>query len=132
MANKTNFAKRVTEARAAAKFAKIIKTDALGRPINVIVPGHEAKNYTVIVRRHDNRVYATECLLNTGVTGYIPCPGNSNGHICYHSFAAIIAIAGDAHKSISLHSTEKNAAKKGRPITLTNKVGSDKVWFTVK
>lgn len=82
-----------TKDLAASQFAKVLTRDAHDHVKSVIVPGSEAKQYLVILRREG--VLSAECLLRTGA-GDIPCQGNSRT-LCYHARAALRVAAG-AHR----------------------------------
>jgi len=98
---------RVAKAKAAAKFAAIVTRDRDNKPATLVVPGTSGKRYQQILRR-SKRVITSECRLETG-SGYVNCKGNSNGHVCYHSIAATIAVAQDAGCSVSFCSSEQDA-----------------------
>lgn len=104
---------RVEEARAAARFALIQKRDAQGRPSVVLVPGHQAARYQVILRRKGNHgeLLTAECRKEAGAVGYIPCQGNSNGTVCYHTMAAVIAAAGDSGYAVKFSDGPEAAIK---------------------
>jgi len=74
-------------ARSAAEFVCIMQRDPLQRPTVILVPGHDAKRYRVILRWNKTSVSA-ECAIDAGL-GFIPCP--SGDKMCYHRRAALIA-----------------------------------------
>lgn len=93
MCSKKGLAYRVENTKASARFAKIVSRSNT-RAV-VLVPGHEGKQYKVILRKynvHGESVTSAECLLTTGV-GDSLCKGNKTVKgICYHSMAAIEAV----------------------------------------
>ena len=108
MLSKKNFPNRVNEARALAKFAKIVRDT--GKAFEVILPGHEAKEYRVILKwakTGKDYVMTAECGLNTS-RGHINCKGNSM-NVCYHVMAAVIAVA-NSHKAKVSFATDENDA----------------------
>ena len=134
MAAHKNFKTRVGEARAAAKFVRIMSRNSKGQATSVSVPGHQGKTYLVIIRRFSGKI-STECLLETGF-GTKPCPGTNS--VCYHSMAAIMAVAKDAGVKIFSFHIELYGAKKlhninrGMLIELFNRIGTDKIWVVAK
>lgn len=52
------------------------------------VPGSDGKRYLVTRRKGELRY---RCELDCGGNGYSDCPGNSNSHVCYHVFQALVA-----------------------------------------
>ena len=108
--SKANFPNRIAEARALAKFAKIQRDT--GKVFDVILPGHEAKKYRVILkwkRTGKDYILQSECNLETGI-GLKPCKGNQF-NVCYHVLAAIIAVA-KAHGSEVAFATNEADAKR--------------------
>ena len=104
-----NFPNRVKEARALAKFAKIVKDN--GKVFEVLLPGHEAKNYRVILKwlktTGGEYILQSECHLHCGF-GWRDCRGNSY-NVCYHSLAAVVAIAEAHDANVAFALTEKDA-----------------------
>ena len=120
---------RTTKARAAARFGKVLSRDKDGRARTVLVPGSSGKQYQVILRRAGG--LSTECRLDTG-HGHLACKGNSNGHVCYHSIAAVALATGDAGLSARFCGTEA-AAKRltrlgGSVVSLNSRQGTGRLW----
>ena len=90
------------KARAIAPFAKIMGKN------EVYVPGKNAKTYSVIVKRQNGNIL-TECRLVT-INGTISCKGNSSS-VCYHSLAAIIALAQANSYKVMLCKNKTSASK---------------------
>ena len=88
--------------------AHVTSRDYVGMVKTVIVPGSEAKQYNVILRRGLGYI-AAECQLLTG-GGAIPCEGGRET-LCRHSIAAIIVAALDKGKVVSFAKDEKAANK---------------------
>ena len=131
MVNKRNFPKRVEEARALAKFAKINRD--IGSVFEVFLPGHEAKNYRVILkwlRTGKDYIMQAECGLDTS-RGHIPCKGNSNS-VCYHSLASVIAVANAHGAEVSFAATEADAMRlvnlNTRANRLFSKQSMERIW----
>lgn len=102
---KTNFDNQKTDATAAARFSKIESDN--GKTAVVIVPGHDAKQYRVILRR-DGGVMTAECLLQTSI-GDKPCP--SGERLCYHSIAAMIVVARAGKVALSFTKSAESARR---------------------
>ncbi len=97
-----------SEARAAAKFAAVLQRDKQGRVRSVIVPGHEGKQYQVIIRREFSTGISVECLLSTNAGHVAQCAGNSHS-ICYHALAALIKAVGDRRILFSVNNAKRVA-----------------------
>jgi hypothetical protein len=98
---------RKVKREVAADFAAVLHKDDKGRPTSVLVPGSQAKQYKVILRRQAHiHTIECECLLCTGKTGEVPCQGNSHS-LCYHSQAAVNLAAQTG--SVSWCKTEHDA-----------------------
>ena len=124
---------RTTRARAAARFGKVTSRDRDGRVKVVLLPGTNGKQYQVILRREGT--LSTECRLDTG-HGHLGCKGNSNGHVCYHSIAAVALASQDAGLSARLCSTE-TAAKRlarlgGTLVSLNSCQGIGRLWVVAR
>jgi len=124
---------RTTKARAAARFGHVLSRDKEGRVKTVLLPGTDGKQYQVILRRRGG--LSTECRLDTG-HGHLACAGNSNGHVCYHSLAAVTLASRDAGLTARFCGTEK-AAKRlkrlgGTLISLNSRQGTGRLWIVVK
>lgn len=96
------------EARQVTNFTSILQTDNSGKPKVISVPGHNGRNYEVIVRR-DNGL-SVECRQNTGPCGHIDCKGNSKS-ICYHSLAAIIRCAKEQNQEVAICESYQAASR---------------------
>lgn len=76
----------------ALEFCGIVDRDEFGKPIKVLVPGHEGRQYEVSIDRipafeGKRAEFLVECHQKDTE---VACLGNSNGHICYHVIAALI------------------------------------------
>jgi len=128
----TNLSKRVKRAKASAAFAKIMSKNKQGAVTKVVVPGHEGKQYQIIIRRAS--VLSTECRLDTA-GGYQACPGNSNGHVCYHSIAALEVAARESKVALSWCQNEREAIRLenlgGQSFPVTSWQGKGRLWAVV-
>ena len=128
---------RVEEARAAVRFALIQKRDAQGRPSVVLVPGHQAARYQVILRRKGSHgeLMTAECRKEAGPVGYIPCQGNVNSTVCYHAMAAVVAAAGDSGYVVKFSDKPVTAIKLknfgGQAYVLRSEQGIGGLYVTV-
>ena len=124
---------RTTHARAAARFGKVLSRDRDGRVKTVLLPGTDGKQYQVILRRRGG--LSTECRLDTG-HGHLACAGNSNGHVCYHSIAAVQVASKDAGLSARFCATEKAATRLARlggiKVSLNSHQGAGRLWVVAK
>ncbi len=129
----SKLSKRVRQARAAAQFAKVTSRTQAGQVQTVIVPGHSGKQYQIIIRRIRNM--STECRLDTRA-GYVPCPGNSNGHVCYHSIAAIETAAKEQKVSLGWCQDERQVIQLsnlgGKPCAVTSHQGTGRLWVIAR
>ena len=121
---------RTTRARAAARFGQVLSRDRDGRVKTVLVPGSDGKQYQVILRR--GAALTTECRLDTG-HGHLDCAGNANGHVCYHSIAAVALASRDAGLNARFCATE-TAAKRlarlgGTLVSLNSRQGTGRLWI---
>lgn len=132
MANSQAFTDRIAEAKAAAKFTQIVKRDASNRPVLLDVPGHSGRRYTVIIRRQKG-IISTECLHS--LQGQAYCKGGLQT-ICYHGFAAIIAMATEAGKQVVFFEDEKEARKYGNfggtAVPIKSYSNNKLFWMVVK
>ena len=131
--SKANLAKRVDEARALARFAKIHRDT--GRVFEVFLPGHDAKQYRVILKwlkTGKDHIMQSECGLNCGNRGYTDCKGNSF-NVCYHTFAAVVAVAEAHGAEVAFAATETDAMRlvnmKKRANRLFSKQSMENVWI---
>ena len=103
----------ISEAQAASRFALPTKQGSGTVKHKIIVPGHDGRRYTVLLRPIVGG-YSGECLLDTGALGTLSaCPsvkGNNNG-ACYHIGAALIAAASVAGYKLAFCRTEANARR---------------------
>lgn len=83
---------RIEKARMIADLglAAILQRDNQGRAREVIVPGTDGKQYSVLISR--NGAMKTECRLLVGNNGYKPCRGE-NHTVCTHSLTALVLAA---------------------------------------
>jgi len=93
-------------ARKASEFCRVMSFDKHNKPHVIIVPGHDGAQYRVIIRREKG--LTVECHKVLGNLGFEACPGNSNGHICYHAMAALLYAAELAEQQVAL--CEKSAS----------------------
>lgn len=106
---RANLAERVKRARQIANYAQITQRDKAGRVRTVILPGHSARRYQVILRREPAGL-TTECRLDLDGRGYHECPGNSRA-VCYHSIAAAIVAAADQGRLVAI-AADRQAAER--------------------
>lgn len=126
------FSNRVQEARSAAKFAKVVSRTREGDGKTILVPGHNGKQYYVIIRRNKKGSLITECRLSTPHGLINECKGNCVV-VCYHSMAAIIALANERNYNISISEKRQNAKRRGGNVfTISNHKGTKTVYFTTK
>lgn len=102
-----SLSERSRKARAAALFAKVLTRDKQGRIVKVLLPGSEAKQYEVILRRNGH--LSGECNLIIGV-GLKPCSGNQHA-VCYHVLAAILIAARADEKQVSFCECQADAER---------------------
>ena len=124
---------RAMKARASARFGKVTSRDRDGRVKVVLLPGTDGKQYQVILRR--GAALTTECRLDTG-HGHLDCKGNSNGHVCYHSIAAVALASRDAGLNARFCATER-AAKRlarlgGTLVSLNSRQGTGRLWVVAR
>lgn len=100
MSLKSRYHKRVE----ASSDVQILHRDGKQRPISLRVPGSEGKIYFVNLGRKDG--FRVSCKHHGQ-----DCPGNSRHTICYHSQAAILAAAKEAHGKVSWCETEQDAKR---------------------
>jgi len=124
---------RTTKARAAARFGHVLSRDKEGRVKTVLLPGTDGKQYQVILRRSPS--LSTECRLDTE-HGHLACAGNSNGHVCYHSLAAVTLASRDAGLSARFCATETAARRLARLggtlVPLNSRQGTGRLWVVAK
>ncbi len=127
------------EARLARPFGKVLNRDGKGRPVTVLVPGHEGRQYEVIVHRGVHAGHAAmlpECSLVTAL-GPVPCPAASHGLLCYHAMAALILCASDQRMQVRFcksFSHAQRASRFNRARTLLVKAyrGKSILWLAVE
>ena len=101
----------VTLERSLVSFTRIVSTSPTTHTSVVIVPGHDAAQYEVIVRRASGAISA-ECGRVTPL-GIIPCKGNAHS-LCYHSRIAIMRVAHEAGYSVAFCRTSGDAILRSR------------------
>lgn len=121
----------VKSARNAKEFIRVLTRDEQGRIIKAIVPGHEARQYTVTISR--GKVVSVRCVLNQEQAGdeLHDCTGNSNGHICYHCLAALLLAGEDSQVELAENereATRKAIALRGKAVPVYSDQGSGSVW----
>lgn len=99
---------RVTKARHAVSFAKVMSTDKDGNVKTIIVPGSDGKRYHVILRRFGG-VWSGKCRLEVHGNNHVPCKGNSNGYSCYHTITAVIVAAEQSGYRVQFTDAEPKA-----------------------
>ena len=97
MCNKTNLPDRVAKAKAAMHFSKVMQCDADGKPKVFIVPGSEAKQYQVILRRNNGKM-SVEVNLLIGNNGTKPLYTPT---ISYHGMCAVMLAAQEAGYAVT-------------------------------
>ena len=122
----------IVSARNASEFVHVLDRDSKDRPTRLLVPGHEGRQYEVILER--NSILEAEChtptshidgfTVKSAASGelFVVCKGNQHS-ICYHVLAAAIHTASEQGKELSWCETEQDAKRLAR---LAGKV------FTVK
>jgi hypothetical protein len=112
--NGNNLAELVAKARCAQMFAKVLNSKK--RRSEVVVPGTDGKQYTVILKwiqiyeaNTRRPALRSECLINTGI-GTKPCKGNGVS-LCYHVIAAVAKLAETNNKEISFCHNQDIARK---------------------
>jgi len=130
---RTSLSGRVKRAKASAAFAKIMSKNKQGAVTKVVVPGHEGKQYQIIIRRVS--ALSTECRLDT-MGGYVPCPGNSNGALCFHSIAALEVAARESKVALSWCQNEREAIRLenlgGKSFPVMSWQGKGQLWAVVR
>lgn len=134
MVNEERLPKRIDEARALARFAKIIRDT--GGVFEIQLPGHQAKRYRVILRwvkTGKDWILQSECGVETHC-GHMDCKGNQF-NVCYHTIAAVIAMAESHKKQVSFAATEAKATKlvniKNRAVRLLSKQSFEYIWVVI-
>ena len=124
---------RVSKAKQAVPFCKILARDVSGRVTSVLTPGSEGKQYRVILRRNGH--ITTECQCQTS-GGDVVCQGNQKA-VCYHSLAALIVAAEARDGQVSFcESKDKadNLAHTGRTVSrvTSHQCENAELWMAVK
>ena len=119
-----------TKDLAAANFSKVVTKTKDGLVRTVLVPGSEAKQYLVIIRR--DKMLSTECILQTSIGG-VPCQGNSKT-MCYHSRAALRVAAGNkrVHFCECKTSALRLSHTGGKVVSVTSRQSGKQVYIVVK
>lgn len=131
----------IIKARMIAKMSlpAILDRDKKKRAKTVLVPGSDGKTYQVVIKRHPKRAnylesITTLCQLQTG-GGPLPCPGNNNGHICYHSFSAILFAAYEKDINTAICGSYEHAKHvanfKNKDAKIIHIKGSKKYYYLV-
>lgn len=113
---------RTIEAKFMAGLSKVTQHDRHNRARTVRVPGSDATQNDVIIRRYNGGIITTECLKLAGHAGHKACPGNEHG-VCRHSIAAIIKSLAEQGYTPRFRKTEKAALKLAQhhaAVALTN------------
>jgi hypothetical protein len=110
---------RLDKSQAAARFAHVEQTDGDKKVRRVSLPGSDGKRYQVIIRRDaqhgfGKRVITTECRQMVAGDNFVPCKGNTNGHVCYHSVAAVLVAAEKSGHSVAVCKTYGDAQRLSR------------------
>ena len=99
----------------------------------VTLPGSEAKQYSTIMWSAPGAM-GTECKLDT-IVGGIACKGNSNGHICYHSIAALMVRAQASDHTLAFCQTRDGADRLarlgGNVVNIYSKQGDGRLYAVV-
>lgn len=118
---------RVAKARSIVK-AGLVKQDS---PTKFWVPGSKG-TINLVTRRKNELTYHCQKIASRS---YIPCPGNSNGYLCYHVFQAIIVGAKTKGHKVSFCKNEKDAERLshlgGTLYKVRSGQGSGKVWVVI-
>lgn len=135
--NEIGLKSRVEKSRAAARFAKVIENDTVGRARLVVVPGSEGKQYTVELIRWDaHGMILTDCHDHTEI-----CKGNSAmregpGGICYHSLAALVAAGARRKHLVRFCEDDQDASRLTRlgykVFCVRSNQGLGRVWMATK
>lgn len=96
---------KLTE-RILVPFAAITSTTPNTHTSTVLVPGHNAAQYEVIVRRGKG-IITSECAKRVSC-GTVSCLGNLKA-LCYHSRIAVMRVAHDAGYSVAFCATSGDA-----------------------
>ena len=122
----------VKSARNAKEFIKVIGRDDRGRITKAIVPGHEARQYTVTVNR--GKTVTCHCVLNQQQVGddIHECIGNKGKAICYHCLA-VLMLAGEEIQA-EVVETDWEARRKvnelrGKSVQVFSAQGTGTVWM---
>jgi hypothetical protein len=99
-----------------------------GRLLRCVVPGHEAKQYEVVLVRRIGVLEVTCSELPT----HKPCKGNGHS-ICYHSMAAVIAALRLQGFSCEWHENPQDNVTEGAKVIEVRSGACDKaVYVSVK
>lgn len=125
----SNLSKRRKEAAAAAKFAQVQDNSN-----QVLVPGHDGKQYTVTIDRRSRHNVVVSCVDNDGAV----CKGMhySEHTVCYHALAAVITLTIAKKNKISFCANRTRALQLarmgGRVLRLANGQNSaGEQWLVV-
>jgi len=121
--------KRVVKART------IVELDLLKKlgPRTWLVPGSHGRRYVVYRRKGTTQF---ECHRDLGGHGMEACPGNSNGTVCYHVMAAIIAAAREKGQWVSFCEKQEDAERLanlgGKVWPIFSAQGKGQLWLVVR
>lgn len=119
----------LTDARSAAKFARVVPQPKGIVKYKVYVPGHDGRHYLVLLR-HEERanvdkptgviskfyVMTGECLLDIdkfGTPNACPSTATTNSP-CYHTLAAVIALSESQGLDIAFAESQEDAGRTRR------------------
>ena len=120
MCNRENLPERVKKARAAIRFAKVLRYDYRGRVQSVILPGSDGKHYHVIVRR--GKSISAELNVDTG--SGLQKPPFARRTLTYHALAAVMIAASEQGKTVKWCANRADAQRlsniEGKAFRLVN------------
>lgn len=127
-----NLNQRVRKARMAAKAGVLQKI-----PSGYRVPSRTQPNHHVVLARffknHDGAGYRITCHYEFNEAGQERCPGNSNGHVCWHCMAAVLAAAkGPVAFFEDLKEAKRYAHLGGKLMILRSGDGSGSLFAVIK
>lgn len=131
------FKARVTLAKRAIPFARVLATDSNGRVARVALPGRNGRRYEVVLRHGysssgKHSYFVVKCLQDFGVLGMQLCKASQNGLVCWHTLAVVEIRAGGAGYSISWCGDEGSAKLLsnlgGTPFRVQSSHSSHSVW----
>lgn len=108
MCNKANLKNRVKQAQAAMNFAKVMQYTPEGKIKTVIVPGHDGKQYHVILRRGKRGKLTTE--LNLLVNGSL-LKTHYTAQITYHCLSVVMLAAQEQGYKVTWTANQEDAER---------------------